>query len=171
MLNISNPSRQNHIFMYRDPVNNLLQYAYIGAGRQTAIGERERWTVAQQAKVIEQLERFGARDAAEAHGRMTKMSGLLYRDSGQIETDEILTAHEAEMRGREDRSAAAATNGALAFGQTARKASAERPAAKITETLVEQELPRGQRPRGDEVRFALSVDPEAGRSDVKLPTN
>lgn len=165
-LYLANPSTQNHQFQYREPVNNLVHMVDIGSGRQTEIGHG--WTAEQQARVIAQLERNGARDAAEAHGKMGKFSGLLYRDRGIIEADEIEMAHEAELQTREDRSVTAATAGALGFDHTVRKRSNARPSARITETKVQQDIAPGARPKGTEVAFDLTVDPD-GRSDVKLP--
>lgn len=166
MLYIANPSLQRHQFNYREPVNNLINIVEIEAGSQTAIGQH--WTSSQQVKVIEQLERFGARDAAEAHGKMGRFTGLIYRDMGQIEEAEIEMAHAAEMQTREERSVAAATTSALAFDRSARKQTRERPGARVTETSVREEAPPGTKLKRAEVDFGLTVDPE-GRSDIALP--
>jgi hypothetical protein len=165
-LYVANPSTQTHHFHFREPVNNLINVVMLGSGRQTEIGHG--WDPSQQAKVIEQLVRFGARDAAEAHGKMGKFNGLLYRDRGAIEENEIEMAHEAEMQTREERSVAAATTGALAFDHTVRARSRNRPSALVTETKVLQDVAPGTKRRGTEVDFDLTVDPE-GRSDVNLP--
>lgn len=165
-LYLANPSLQRHHFYYREPANNLINVVELEPGSQTIIGEK--WTAGQQARVIQQLEKFGARDAAETHAHMSKFSGLLYRDRGVIESDEIEMGHSAETQTREERSVTAATAGALGFDRVSRKASKVRPSAKITETTVEQILPPGTRPKGNEVTFGLTVDPE-GRSDVALP--
>lgn len=166
MLYLANPSLQRHRFPYREPRNNLINHVEIEAGSQTAIGQS--WTRGEQKKVIEQLERFGARDAAEVHGKMGKFNGLIYRDMGQIEEDEIELAHGAEMQTREERSVVAATTSALAFDRLARKSSRERPSARVTETSVREETSPGTKLRRPEVDFSLAVDPD-GRSDVTLP--
>jgi hypothetical protein len=165
-LYLANPSLQRHHFHYREPVNNLVQIVEIVSGSQVEIGHS--WTADQQAKVISQLELFGARDAAESHGRMGKFMGLLYRDRGFIASNEIEMAHEAETETRGQRSATEATRGALAFDRTVRGKARGRPSARITETSVEEQGSPGERPRKDAVNFGLSVDPE-GRSDVALP--
>lgn len=165
-LNLANPSFQNHRFHLREPVNNLINIIEIDRGNQVEIGHG--WTAEQQAKVIVQLERYGARDAAEAHGKLGKFSGLIYRDIGQISSSEIDMAHEAELQTREDRSVAAAVNGVRAFDKTARMRSKERPAARETKIEVIQDLAPGARPTGNEVQFDIEVTPE-GRSDLRLP--
>lgn len=166
MLYLANPSFQRHQFHFREPVNNLVNIVEIESGSQTAIGQH--WTAAQQTKVVEQLERYGARDAAETHGRMGKFSGLIYRDMGQIEADEIEMAHEAEVQTREERSVSAATTSALAFDRNARKRARDRPSARVTETEVKQEMPPGTKQKAPGVDFGLAVTPE-GRADVQLP--
>jgi hypothetical protein len=166
-LHLANPSFQNHHFHFREPVNNLVNMIEIAQGGQVEIGHG--WTPAQQALVIKQLERFGARDAAEAHGSMRKFSGLIYRDMGQIEAAEIEMAHEAELQTREERSVKAATIGALAFDRTARAKTRDRPPARVTETTVRQETAPGVKAPNGMVDFSMSIDPN-GRSDIQLPT-
>ena len=166
MLNLANPSFQNHHFHYREPVNNLINVVEIKRGCQVEIGHG--WTAEQTAKVVKQLERYGARDAAEAHGSMGKFAGLLFRDIGQITRSEIEMAHESEVQTREERSVTAATVSALAFDRTVRSRSRERPAARVTETIVKQETAPGSKSTENLVDFSLSVDPN-GRSDFKIP--
>lgn len=171
-LNIANPTRQDWIVQYRvgapkTPEFETLRQFTVPSGGQIDL----QLEPIHQAQLIGHLEqRHGARDAAEVHGRMVRFSGLIYRDMGQIETTEIQQAHEAEMQTREERSVTQAVRGALGFDKAARKPNQTRPGARITETTVEQELPRGVRRTGNEVAFNLSVDPE-GRSDIALPVN
>jgi len=165
-LYVSNPSRLNWRFAYREPVNNLMNFIELASGTQTEVGHK--WNAEQQASVIEQLERFGARDAAEAHGRMGKFSGLLYRDRGVISSNEIEMGHEAELVTREERSRSEVVKDALRFDRGARRANKQRPGAHETQVMVKTELAPGQRPSGDEINFDLTVSPE-GRSDVTLP--
>lgn len=167
MLYLANPSYQKHHFHFREPVNNLINVIEMEAGAQEGpIGHG--WSAEQRAKVIEQLERYGARNASDAHGKMTKFAGLLYSDVRIISEDEILAGHDAEMQTREERSATAATKGALAFDRTARARNRERPSARETKVEVRQDIAPGSRLTGDEVQFDIEVSPE-GRSDVRLP--
>jgi hypothetical protein len=165
-LYVANPSTQNWKFPYREPINNLINVVELPSGTQSEIGHK--WSAAQQAKVIEQLQRFGARDAAESHGKMGKFNGLLFRDRGAISSSEIEMGHDAELTTREERSRAEVVKDALGFDRVARKANRSRPAARETQTVVKQELAPNERPRGTEVDFDLTVSPE-GRSDVTLP--
>ena len=166
-LNISNPTHQRHIFLYREPVNNLELHAFIQPGAQIEIGQH--WTAEQQAKVIRQLETHGARDAAEVHGDLGRFSGLLYRDRGVISVEEIHAAHESDITTREERSVSEATLGALAFDRAARTGTSERPPATLTESIVQQDVQRGQkRKKGDTVDFSMTVSPD-GAKDARLP--
>ncbi len=167
MLYIANPSTQKVRFPFREPVNNTVDNRIeLESGTQTIIGHG--WTTEQTAKVIAQLERYGARNAAESHGRLGRFNGLLWRDMGEIATDEIEMANAADIQTREERSVSAATKSALGFDRAVRASRRDRPPAKITETAVRQDVIPGQKPRGNEVDFSLAVDPE-GRSDIKLP--
>jgi hypothetical protein len=167
MIYLANPSFQNHHFHFREPVNGLVNVIEIErGGQQGPIGHG--WTTEQQRKVIEQLERYGARNASDVHGKLTRFSGLLYSDVRIISEDEILAGHEAELETRGERSAMAATKGALAFDRTARTRTRERPSAMATKVEVRQDIMPGSRPTGNEVEFDIEVTPE-GRSDVRLP--
>lgn len=167
MLSVVNPSMQNHIFCYREPVNNLSVQLRLGLGERETIGHG--WTDEQQAKVIAQLERYGARPSTDVSRSMSRFSGLLYNDVRDVQQDEVAEGYTAQLQTREDRTAAMTTSAALGFDKSARQATTARPRAKLTETTVQQEVPRNQRPTGKEVAFNLTVDPENGRSDVKLP--
>lgn len=173
-INISNPTLQNWTVHYRlgapgsPELRNLMQFP-VPSGGQFEIGHG--WDAIQKAQFIRHLEvNYGARDAAEVHGQMRGFSGLLYRDIGQITTTEIEQAHESETDTRQDRSVTQAVRSALAFDNASRRDTKARPGARVTEIEVTQELPRGQRRRGNEVAFSMTVDPE-GRTDVALPVN
>ena len=153
------------IFHYRDPVNNLLARAEISSGRQVMVGKR--WTAAQKANVIEQIERFGGRDAAEAHGQMGRFLGLLYRDMAPVSSEEIEMGHAAMVATQEQRSAAEATRAALAFDRAANGAARTRRARTTQVEVLEQVAPN-VRPTGNEAAFSLTVDPDA-RGDARLP--
>ena len=163
---LANPSYQNHHFHYREPVNNLINVIEIERGGQVEIGHG--WDAEQRKKVIQQLERHGARHAVETHGNPRRFTGLLYNDVRIISEDEIEAAHEAELQTREDRSVAAATNGVRAFDKAARTRTRERPSARETKVEVRQDIMPGVRPNGNEVQFDIEVSPE-GRADVLLP--
>jgi hypothetical protein len=164
-LYISNPSKQNVTFFYRDPINNLLARMDIGSGRQVMVGAK--WTAAEKARVIEQLERFGSRDAAEAHGKMGRFLGLLYRDMAPISTDEILMGHTAMVDTQEQRTVAETTKAALAFDRVTNGAIRGQRRARQTQVEVIEQLAPHSRPTGNEASFSLTVDPE-GRGDIPL---
>lgn len=163
---ISNPSRQQAVFFYRRAVTKDTSgpaQVIIPAGGQVEIGHG--WAHEETAYVIQQVLRAGGANAAEAHGRMGTFTGLLYRESHPVDVDEILTAHEGVKTAAEERSAANATRGALAFDRTANRGQRER-LAKVTEVEVRQELAPHQRATGEEIHFKMAIDPD-GSSDVK----
>lgn len=168
-LNISNPTLQDWTVMYRLGAPNseewkTLRQIVLRRGQQIDLILSDEG----KAQLVRHLETYGARDAAEVHARLANFSGLIYRDNGVIEREEIEMAHESDVDMRQDRSVTQAVRGALGFDNAVRKANKVRPSARITETTVEQEVARGSHPTGNEVRFNLTVDPE-GRSDVSLP--
>jgi len=165
-LYVSNPSKQHVLFLYRDPRNNLLARIDLQSGGQAEIGRL--WSPEETAKVIEQLERFGARDAAESHGAMGRFLGLLYRDMAPVTTGEIEMAHAAMVATQEHRSAAEATRSALAFDRSVNGGRGGQRRARTTQVEVLEQLAPGARPTGNEIAFGLTVDPEGSR-DMKLP--
>lgn len=166
-LAIANSTRGPFEFHYREPVNKLVQVLRIHSGHQVVIGKH--WSPEQKQFVIDQLERFGARDAAEVYGKLGEFHGLTYRNDAIISSDEIVLGNEALVETQKERSVKEATRSALGFDRAVRRPnSARRVAAQMTEVEVRQELAPHDRPRGDEVHMHLTVAPD-GRSDVKLP--
>lgn len=165
-LYISNPSRQEVVFYYRRAVTKDTSgpaQVHIAAGGQAMLGAG--WTRDEITYVISQIEAQGGANAAVAHGRMGKFTGLIYREEYPVDEDEILVAHEGVKAAAEDRSVTQATRGALAFDRNANRGKRER-IAKVTEIEVIQQLPPHQKATGDEVHFKLSVDPD-GSSDAR----
>jgi hypothetical protein len=167
---ISNPSKQHAEFHFRTSVGkdnpSGPQAVIIPSGGQVEVGHG--WTAEQTAYVIKQLLMQGGADAAQAHGKMQNFSGLLYRENDTVDVEEIVTAHDAMVAGQEERSAKQATRSALAFDRTVNPKRNERR-SKVTGVEIIQQTAPNQRPTGDEISFNLSVDPENGRSDVRLP--
>lgn len=165
---VSNPTTQHFELMLREPRNNKLLRVAIPSGRQTQIGHD--WSAEEKAKVIRQLEKFGARDAAESYGKLSKFLGLLYRDAAAVSEEEIRQGHAAVVTAQEERSVEAATTGALAFDRAVNNPDPSKPRrerrARVTAVEVEEAPAPGSRPTGDEVRMSVTVDPE-GRSDPK----
>ena len=163
---ISNPSRQQAVFYYRRAVTNDTSgpaSVTIPEGGQVEIGHG--WSHEETAYVIQQIFASGGAHADEARGRLGKFTGLLYREMRPVTVDEIVEAHESVLAAAEERSAAQATRGALAFDRQANKGRRQR-LARITEVEVHQELAPGEKPRGDEVHFKMTVDPD-GSSDAR----
>jgi hypothetical protein len=166
-LAIANATKANLEFQYREPVNNLVQTLRIYSGSQQVIGQK--WTNEQKALVIQQLERYGARDAAEVYGKMGAFHGITYRNDAVISEDEIKLGHEAVVETQQERSVREATKAALGFDRAVRRPNeARRVGAKQTRVEVEQQIDPRSRATGNEVHFDLTVDPE-GRKDVALP--
>lgn len=163
---VANCTKQNLVFHYRDPRHNLLRHVTIPSGMQHDLDEG--WSAEETGRVVAQLERFGAKPTVSLNTDLSKFTGILYSDVRVIQTDEIAVAHEAVVGMQEGRSATEATRAALGFDRAARTPRG-RPGAKVTEVeVIEQSDPR-EKPRKGAVEFSIAVDPEKGRSDVKLP--
>ena len=167
---LSNPTKQSVTFYYRTDFTHekggAPQFVEIAPGTQQPLGQS--WTKEQMGRVMEQLHRLGARDAAEAHGELEKFTGLLYRHEFPVDSDEIRMAHDKVVDMQQARSATEATRAALGFDRAANAQGRGTRLAKTTGVEVLQEVGPRERPTGEEVAFSLTVDPE-GRSDIKLP--
>ena len=169
MIYLTNPTRQHWQFHYRTPDNNLLAAVEIRSGQQVALGKD--WTPEQTEKVIVQLQRHGAREAVDFNSLVRKFSGLMYRVGERVETDEILDANTIVKESLQQRSVDEAVKAAAGFDRAAQSATPglRRRPARVTEVAVRQQLQPHERATGDEVRFSLTVDPEAGTSSIQLP--
>jgi hypothetical protein len=170
-LYVSNPSRQQVEFHYRTAITKDTSgpsVVVIPSGGQVEIGHG--WTREQMAYVIQQIELGGGGDAALAHGKMGKFTGLLYRVSNPVDEDEIVTANKSVEQDAMERSVAQATRSAVAFDRIANKNQGRQKGrlAKSTTVEIVQELEPHAHRTGDEVEFSLTVDPD-GRSDVRMP--
>ena len=166
---VTNPTTQNWNFHYRTPDNNLLAMVEIRSGQQVAFGED--WTPEQTEKVIVQLQRHGAREAVDFNSLVRKFSGLMYRVGERVEKDEILDANNVVKESLQQRSVDEAVKAAAGFDRAAQSATpgVRRRPARVTAVEVTQQLQPHERATGDEVRFSLTVDPDAGTSSIQLP--
>jgi hypothetical protein len=170
---ISNPSKQQVEFHFRRAVTRDTsgpQCVVIQSGCQVPVGHG--WPREEIAYIIQQLENQGGANAAVAHGRMGKFTGLLYRDDQPVDEDEIVTAHDAIVTDQEERSVQQTTRSALAFDRSANRNNkngrgGKDRLARVTQVEVIQELEPHQRLTGEEIRFSLSVDPDA-HADAKI---
>jgi hypothetical protein len=167
-LAIANSTKQSLDFQFREPANNLERREHVPSGQQIVIGHS--WSLEQTKKVISQLQRIGARDAAEIRGNnLGAFSGYSYRYDGVVTTEEIEIGHAAVVDTQTDRSIRQTTRSALGFDRTGRRPDrGRRVNATVSEVEVRQELGPYERPTGKEVNFKIAVDPE-GRSDIDLP--
>lgn len=156
MIYLANTTKQNWNHCYRAPETNRAQMVQIPSGRQAEIGEH--WSASQTEAVIRELEKFGARPAVDANGKLDKFPGLLYSTTKPIKEDQIVSGHDAVVEMQEKRSAEEAVNSAKAFDTTTRanKGRGKR-LAKVTAVEVKQDLPRGKKPSGEEVDFSMTV--------------
>lgn len=159
---VSNPASQHAIFHYRDPKTNLLGQLTIPRGGQTAL-DRPAWSREDLEGFISQLHKYGARDAAEAHGRMEGFrQSLLYRVEGVISEDEIMAGNAADEEARQARSVEQATGAALGFDKSARRGHGrDRAPARVTETSVTRDRAPGEKKKAGDVDFSVTVDPTA----------
>ena len=169
-LYLSNPTKQTVVFYFRTDFTHekggAPQFVEIASGKQQELGQS--WSREQMGRVMEQLHRFGARDAAESHGELEKFNGLLYRHDFPVDGNEIQMAHDKVVDMQQARSATEATRAALGFDRAANEKGRGARLARTTTVEVEQLINPRDRPTGDEVKFSLTVDPE-GHSDIKLP--
>lgn len=166
MLYIANATKQNWHHHFRVIEKDRSFFVQIPSGTQKSIGHD--WNAGQTDSVIKQLQKFGALHVNDLSRNLDKFPGLLYRTDKPISADQIESGHVAVVDAQEKRSAAEASKSALSFDAANRDKRTRRRLAKTTEVSVQQEVPYGEKIRGDEVAFSLGVA-EDGRDDVRLP--
>ncbi|MHB8388251.1 MAG: hypothetical protein ACYDBH_01560 [Acidobacteriaceae bacterium] len=164
MLYIANATKQVLRLHLRVPENTRTLVLIIESGTQAGIGKE--WNIEQTESVITQLCRYGARNARDIEKPM-EFSGILYHDR-PITEDNIANSHDDVMEEAHNRSVAEITKAALSFDASQRDKQTNKRKARVTSLEVEQEVPPGERKRGNEVHFGLSVTPD-GSEHVKLP--
>ena len=166
MLYIANTTKQNLRHFYRVFEHAQSRFVDIPSGTQVPLGAN--WTKEQTDAVIQNLERYGARRASEAGRKMEKFHGILYSVDKPVNESQIILGHENVVEMQKRRSADEAIKGAKAMDIAARpRGNRKERLAKVTGVEVVQDLPRNQKPTGDEVKFSLEVTPD-GQPDVKI---
>jgi hypothetical protein len=157
---VSNPSRQNVKFKYRTTqAKRFADTLVVPALGQVEIGHN--WSSADRAMFIEQIRLHGGRSAAETRGSsLTRFYGLIYRENVPVAVDEIDTAAAAVIATKETLTKEAVLNTAAGFD---RNANGHKPQGKrkavVTETTIQQVVPQGHYPTGNEIDFKLTIDP------------
>ena len=139
----------------------------IRADKHPSESEASAWAADQVRHVIEQMERYGFKDAAEV-GRLGKeFIGIMYSNR-PVGEDEILIGHDALVEMQEHRAAKEATNSALSFDAISRDGKGNNARrAKKSEVSVEQLVPKNEKPTGKELSFSVSVE-DGGSTDAKV---
>jgi hypothetical protein len=157
-LYVSNPSRQHVMFYYRTTQHkrspDVLQ---IASGGQIEVGQK--WSDGDRVTFIEQIRRHGGRSAGEVHGSLARFNGLVYRENVPVGVDEIEIAAEAMIATKNTLTAEAITNTAAGFDRSANGGGRGKRKAVVTETMITQVVPPGERPKGNELDFKLTIDP------------
>jgi len=166
-LYISNTTKQNWDFHYRLSVHKgqSAPHVRIPSGAQIEMRDLED----SDARVlVRQLELYGARDAAEAHGSLKTFTGILYRFGNPVDVEEIHMGHDAVVDTQEKRSVVEAQKSALGFdhGVQAIGRKGQRVAKETSVEILERGDPR-EKPTGKEIDFKVSINPEGG-SALKL---
>jgi hypothetical protein len=163
-LYIANATKQNWRFWYRLPEAKDRQFIQIASGTQVMVGVQ--WTASETDYVVKELEKLGARPASDTNRKLDSGDGILYRLNKVISEDEIVEGHQAVVEHQQERAVNEAVKSAAAFDIASRegKSARGRRLAKVSEVSVKQDLPRGQRPTGNEVNFNLSVTPDGNET-------
>ncbi|MHB8388160.1 MAG: hypothetical protein ACYDBH_01105 [Acidobacteriaceae bacterium] len=137
----------------------------IPAGQQELMGDE--FSAEDQKLMMEHLERFGGRDITEMNGTPENFFGLAYRREQPAKADQILAAHNVDMTRREKLSAQVMIDGVKAFdGKLRRGGKIPNPAALVTETVIEETAPLGEKMPSGGLRSAINVTLEGG--DLKV---
>jgi len=152
---IANTTKQNWHLNVWVPEARRHQTIPVASGRQVFIGKD--WNSTQNDSVVLQLERFGARPARDANGKLEYFPGILYSHDKPIPVDKIEMGHEAVVESQEKRAGAELTKGALGFDAALRDKRTRKRLARTSSLEVTQDVPKGTKPDGKEVVFGVTV--------------
>ena len=161
---ICNATTQTWMPNFRVPEMKRVHVARIFSGQQVEVGRD--WNSVQLQSVIEQLERFGAKnikDVKHAH----KFSGLLYSLDKPVKVDLIEEGHSDMVEEQSKRSVQELTKSALGFDAALRDKKTRRRTAKATTLEITEDLPPRSKPSGREVKFGVTVADD-GHDSVDL---
>jgi hypothetical protein len=166
-LYITNTTKQNLDFHYRLSVHKGQSAPHVRIASGTQI-EMKNVAESDAREIVRQLEKYGARDAAEAHGALGTFAGILYRFGNPVDVEEIHMGHDAVVDTQEKRSVAETQKSALGFDHVVQAIGrkGQRVAKETSVEIVERGDPR-EKPTGKEIDFKVSVNPEGG-SALKL---
>ena len=109
---IANSSRQDFRFHFRLPESNSTIVEDIPSGQQVEIGKG--WSDGALQAMMQQLERYGAREAKEARRGLREFdSGLIYSLDKPVSENEIYYAWEQKLDYNKERAVNQATRSAL----------------------------------------------------------
>ena len=163
---IANTTKQNWNHHFRVPEMTRAYFVKIPAGSQIKVSEN--LSIASEEAIIQQLQRYGGRNASDVSGKLEKFPGIFYRHSKPITESEIIAGHDAVMDHAERRSAEEATKSALGFDASNRDKHTGERLVKESEVEIIEQVPRGKKATGKEVKFGLTVSKD-GNSKTKLP--
>lgn len=163
---IANTTKQHFHHHFRVPEMSRAYFIRIPSGSQVQIDRR--FSPATEAIIIEQMQKYGARNAKEVSGRLEDFPGIFWRQDRPINEGEIVAGHDAVVDAQERRSAAESAKSALGFDAAHRDRKTRRRGVQVTEVEVVQEVPKGEKPKGNEVALHVTVAND-GSDNVKLP--
>jgi hypothetical protein len=163
---IANTTKQNFHHHFRVPEMNRPYFVRIQSGTQVQV--ERRFSPATEAMIIEQLQKYGARNAKEVSGRLEDFPGIFWRQDRPITEGEIVAGHDAVVDAQSRRAAAESSKSALGFDAAHRDKKTRRRGVLTTEVEVVQEVPKGEKPSGNEVTLHVTVAND-GSDNVKLP--
>jgi hypothetical protein len=163
---IANTTKQNFHHHFRVPEMTRPYFVRIPSGSQVQI--ERRFGPDSERVIIEQLQKYGARNAKDVSGRLEDFPGIFWRQDRPINEGEIVAGHDAVVDAQERRAAAESSKSALGFDAAHRDRKTRRRGVQVTEVEVVQEVPKGEKPRGNEVSLHVTVSND-GHENVKLP--
>lgn len=116
----------------------------VPSGSQEEMGDS--FSAEDQLLMIAHLERYGGRDITDMNGTPADFFGLAWRREQPAKEDQIMSAHTVDMTRREKVSAQVMVDSVKAFdGKLRRGGRFPNPASLVTETVIEETAPRGEK--------------------------
>ena len=164
---LANCTRQTLRFSYRVPGIHQILWSMIPSGRQEQLDKDVKFNPEQINAIVEQMERFGAKESSIVSRKMANFDGLLYSLSKPIPKGDFNIANEALVHKQEVRSATEAVNSVMAFDKGTTDKKTGRRNARTTAIEVVQDVAPGEKATGKEVHMNVEVSPQ-GRDEITI---
>ena len=157
---LANTTRQTIRFSYRVPGIDKVMWVLIPSGRQEQLDKTLKFDSDQTASIVQQMERYGARESSQVNRRLKDFDGLLYNLSKPVKENDFEIGNAALIHHQEERSVSEAVIAARTFDAATTQDKGRQRLAKTTAVEIIEDAKPGAKPTGDEIRSEIEISPQ-----------